>query len=88
MGSPRLGRVRERALQARTWREGIRRQLWYLPALVCLGAWLAFFYAKTGTLTSKDAAYAAAIRFMAKYPDGEYSIPEPGPWEYQEPAEW
>jgi len=39
-------------------------------------------------LGSKDAAYAAAIRFMAEYPDGTYEIPEPGPWEHREPAEW
>ena len=45
-------------LTARTWREGLRRQLWYVPALACLAAWLAFFYARTGTLTSKDATYA------------------------------
>jgi 4-amino-4-deoxy-L-arabinose transferase-like glycosyltransferase len=43
---------------APTWRKGIARQLWYALALAPLGAWLAFFYSKTGTLTSTDARYA------------------------------
>jgi 4-amino-4-deoxy-L-arabinose transferase-like glycosyltransferase len=43
---------------ARTWREGVLRQLWYLPGLAILAAWLGFFYSKTGTLTSTDARYA------------------------------
>lgn len=43
---------------ARTWREGLLRQLWYAPALGALAAWLGFFYAKTGTLTSTDSYYA------------------------------
>jgi 4-amino-4-deoxy-L-arabinose transferase-like glycosyltransferase len=43
---------------APTWREGLRRQLWYAPALVLLAGWFAYFYARVGTLTSKDANYA------------------------------
>lgn len=43
---------------ARSWREGILRQLWYLPALGLLAAWLGFFYAKTGSLTSPASHYA------------------------------
>jgi len=39
-------------------------------------------------LGSKDVAYATAIRFMSTYPDGDFEIPEPGPWEYGEPCDW
>ncbi len=43
---------------ARSWREGILRQLWYAPALGLLAAWLGFFYAKTGSFTSPASHYA------------------------------
>ena len=43
---------------APTWREGLRRQLWYAPGLALLAAWFAYFYARVGTLTSVDANYA------------------------------
>jgi 4-amino-4-deoxy-L-arabinose transferase-like glycosyltransferase len=33
---------------ARTWREGLARQLWYAPGLVLLAAWFGFFYHETG----------------------------------------
>lgn len=40
----------------------------------------------TYQLGSKDAAYAGAIRFMAKYPDGDFELPE-HTWG-QAPVEW
>jgi 4-amino-4-deoxy-L-arabinose transferase-like glycosyltransferase len=45
-------------LTAATWREGLKRQLWYAPALALLALWLGFFYVETGSLTSTDAHYA------------------------------
>lgn len=45
---------------ARTWREGFARQIAYVPGLALLAAWLAYFYAKVGALTSTDPHYARA----------------------------
>jgi 4-amino-4-deoxy-L-arabinose transferase-like glycosyltransferase len=47
-------------LTARSWREGLARQLAYLPGLGLLGVWLGFFYAKTGSFTSPASHYAQA----------------------------
>ena len=43
---------------APTWREGLRKQLWYVPGLGLLAIWLAFFHHVTGTFTSTDTHYA------------------------------
>ncbi|UTF55964.1 hypothetical protein [Natronosalvus rutilus] len=39
-------------------------------------------------LGSKDAAWVSAIRFMAKYPAGDYEIPELDTWDYGTTVEW
>lgn len=39
-------------------------------------------------LGSKDVAWVTAIRFMVKYPAGDFEIPEKDTWDYGTPVEW
>lgn len=37
---------------------------------------------------SKDVSYEAVVRFMAKYPDGDFDVPDGWPWALRSPVEW